>query len=312
MKAVKKLWKRWTIAAAAVLAVSCMAMPVMAEDTSYYEVALGNKNRPYLALGEDLSTSQKNTVLDLMGIDPDHLDEYDVVYITNKQEHQYLDSYIPKKEIGSRALSSVLVTKAGKGSGVDVTTYNITYCTTGMYENALVTAGISDADVVVAAPSHISGTAALVGAIEAYTVMTGEEPDEENVDAALNEMVITGQIEEESNQEPEQIEGMIANLKEQVAGGDISSEQEIQGAIDDAQKEFQISLTEEQQQQLLELLQKLQNIDLNLGDLKQQAQSMYDKLNDMGIDVDAIREEAGGFFSRLFQAIRDFFANLFG
>lgn len=312
MRSVRKLWKRWTIAAVAGLTAACMVMPVMAKDTSYYEVAVENNNKPYLALGKDLSASQKNTVLDLLGIDPDHLDEYDVVYVTNEQEHQYLDHYIPKKEIGSRALSSVLVTKASQGSGVDVITHNITYCTTGMYENALVTAGVSDADVMVAAPTQISGTAALVGAIEAYTIMTGEEPDEENVDAALNEMVITGQIEEDSSQEPEQIEGMIADLKQQVAGGEISSEQEMQAAIDDAQKEFQISLTEEQQQQLLDLLQKLQNIDLNLSDLKQQAQSIYDKLNDMGINVNSIRQEAGGFFSRLFQAIKDFFTNLFG
>ncbi len=233
-----------------------------------------------------------------------------MIYITNDQEHKYLDDYIPKSEIGTRSLSSVVVIAGKKGSGVQVTTKNIDYCTTGMYENALVTAGITDAQAIVAAPSEISGTAALIGVIEAYSVMTGKEPDQDNVDAAFNEMVVTGEI-EESGEEPEQVEGMIANLKEQVASGEISTQKEMEDAIDQAQQQFEITLTPEQQQQLLELLQKLDSIDLNLEDLKQQAQNIYDKLSDMGLDMDSLKEEAGGFFSRIFQAIKDFFTNLF-
>ena len=49
--------------------------------------------------------------------------------------------------IGTRALSSVLIEKKDKGNGIKVTTSNITYCTTGMYQNALATAGVTDADV---------------------------------------------------------------------------------------------------------------------------------------------------------------------
>ncbi len=150
----------------------------------------------------------------------------------------------------------------------------------------------------------------MIGVIEAYSVMTGKEPDQDNVDAAFNEMVVTGEI-EESGEEPEQVEGMIANLKEQVASGEISTQKEMEDAIDQAQQQFEITLTPEQQQQLLELLQKLDSIDLNLEDLKQQAQNIYDKLSDMGLDMDSLKEEAGGFFSRIFQAIKDFFTNLF-
>lgn len=274
------------------------------------EVVIDKNDRPYLALGKDLTSSQQDTVLDLLGVDEDKLDEYDVVYISNDQEHEYLDDYIPKSEIGTRSLSSVVVIEGKRGSGVHVTTKNIDYCTTGMYENALVTAGITDAEAIVAAPSQISGTAALIGVIEAYSVMTGEKLDEDNVDAAFNEMVVTGQI-EESGQEPEQVEGMIANLKEQVASGEISTEEEMQQAIDQAQQQFQITLTPEQQQQLLELLQKLENIDLNLEDLKQQAQNIYDKLSEMGLDMGNLKEEARGFLSRIFQSIKDFFTNLF-
>lgn len=306
----RKIWKKGLILLMAGTMAAGTGTTVLASSDTDQEVVVGKNDKPYLALGKDLTSSQRDTVLDLLGVDEDKLDEYDVIYITNDQEHKYLDDYIPKSEIGTRSLSSVVVIAGKKGSGVQVTTKNIDYCTTGMYENALVTAGITDAQAIVAAPSEISGTAALIGVIEAYSVMTGEEPDQDNVDAAFNEMVVTGEI-EESGEEPEQVEGMIANLKEQVASGEISTQKEMEDAIDQAQQQFEITLTPEQQQQLLELLQKLDSIDLNLEDLKQQAQNIYDKLSDMGLDMDSLKEEAGGFFSRIFQAIKDFFTNLF-
>ena len=61
------------------------------------------------------------------------------------------------------------------GNGVNVTTQNISYCTSGMYRNALITAGIKNADVKVAGPFKISGTAALVGVMKAYEEMTGKK-----------------------------------------------------------------------------------------------------------------------------------------
>ena len=46
-----------------------------------------------------------------------------------------------------------------EGSGMSVTTSNITWCTGEMYISALATAGITDARIVVAAPFEVSGTA---------------------------------------------------------------------------------------------------------------------------------------------------------
>jgi uncharacterized protein YpuA (DUF1002 family) len=147
------------------------------------------EDKPYLALGANLTQQQQATVLSLLGINPAELSEYDVIYITNEEEHQYLGNYVDAQKIGTRALSSVLIVKREKGNGIRITTKNISYCTIGMYKNALITAGITD---LVAGPTPISGTAALVGAMKAYAVMTGEEVTEESMDTALNELVLTG------------------------------------------------------------------------------------------------------------------------
>ena len=42
----------------------------------------------------------------------------------------------------------MLVKPAESGHGINVSTYNINYCTTGMYKNALLTAGVEDADII--------------------------------------------------------------------------------------------------------------------------------------------------------------------
>ena len=60
-----------------------------------------------------------------------------------------------------------------------------------MYKNALATAGVTDAKIIIAGPTGISGTAALVGIFKAYEEMTGEEIDEKTVDAVADERVTT-------------------------------------------------------------------------------------------------------------------------
>ena len=141
----------------------CPGRRVMADSVDNSDV--------YVSLGADLSSKERGTVLRLLGID--NIEDYNVDYITNEQEHEYLDEYLEKSVIGSRALSSVIV-KPGD-NGINVETYNITFCTSGMYRNALATAGMENAEVTVAGPFNISGTAALVGAMKAYESMTGEK-----------------------------------------------------------------------------------------------------------------------------------------
>ncbi|MCD7922636.1 MAG: DUF1002 domain-containing protein [Clostridiales bacterium] len=275
------------------------------------EVTVDEDDRPYIALGADLSSDERATVLSLLGVTEADLENYDVVTVTNDQEHEYLDSYISSETIGSRALSSVVVMEAEEGSGITVTTKNITYCTAGMYENALATAGVEDAEVIVAGPFAISGTAALIGALEAYAVMTGEEIDEDVIDGAVNEIVITGAI-EESTGSTDEVEGMVAYLKEQVADSEDMTDEDLEEAIQDAADEFGVTLTDEEIQQLKDLLKKLQGLDLDWDNLAKQAQSVYDKLKNMGFDLSSIdtnelAEEASGFFAKIIQ----FFQNLF-
>ena len=230
--------------------------------------------QPYLSLGADLNKEEKATVLRLLGVDEAKMDQYMVVEITNADEHEYLDDYMNASVIGSRALSSVLIEKTEKGSGIEVTTKNITYCTEGMYENALTTAGITDADVTVAGPFNITGTAALVGAMNAYEDMTGENITEESKDAATNELVITSDL-ASALDDPDKAEQFLALVKEEVLSQDVSSVEDITAVVDDCARKIQIELTEEQKAQIAQLMEKISQLDLDVNTLKEQAADIY-------------------------------------
>ena len=269
-------------------------------------LADGVEEKPDLSLGADLNKKEKATVLELLGVEEDELDEYTVVTVTNKDEHEYLDDYLSASVIGTRALSSVLVEKTDKGDGIDVTTKNITYCTEGMYQNALTTAGIEDADVVVAGPFNITGTAALVGAMNAYEDMTGETISEESKDAATNELVVTSELAEELN-DSEKAEQFLALIKEEVLSADIKDQEDINEVIGNCEQKMQIELTEEQRQQIAELMEKINGLDLDLDVLKQQASDIYDELSKLNINTE-------GFFAKVQAAlsrILDYLSNLF-
>ncbi|MEE1100182.1 MAG: DUF1002 domain-containing protein [Agathobacter sp.] len=270
------------------------------------KVVIEKDDKPYLALGANLSDDQKKTVLSLMGIDPASLDKYDVMYVSNDEEHKYLGEYIPSSEIGTRSLSSVVITKADKGAGLSISTYNIDYCTVGMYKNALTTAGISDANIIVAGPTSISGTAALVGIFKAYEQMSGDKIDEQIVDAAMDELVTTGELNQSIDADPETIEAMIADLKEQIANGALDNEENIREAIKEAAKKYDINLSEENIEKILALLNKLKDLDLDWEAIADRASELADKL---GIDVtsQSFWDSILAFFDKLIDAIASIF-----
>lgn len=265
-------------------------------------------DKPYLALGADLSAQEQMTVLSLLGLDDINVDDYDIISITNADEHEYLDKYLDASIIGTRALSSVLVVGKEAGNGIRVTTKNISYCTEGMYRNALLTAGIEDADITVAGPFSISGTAALVGAIKAYETMTGEKVSDANLDAANDELVLTGKLVEEIG-DSEKAEDLIALVKKEVAENNLTSAEDIQNVIEQACEELDIHLSADNKQQIADLMKKIEGLDLDVDKLKDQAKDLYQKLEDLDFHVD--KESVGNFFTRIIQAIVEFFQGLF-
>lgn len=260
-------------------------------------------DKPILALGADLSTDQRAAVLGLLGVDESDLANYDVISITNAEEHQYLDAYLSSSVIGTHALSSVLIRPAEEGAGLNVTTYNISYCTIDMYTNALLTAGLQDANVFVAAPSNISGTSALIGAVKGYADMTGTKVDEEALETAVNELVVTGDLGDQLG-DSETASDMVAYIKQQILENNVKDDADIEKIIRDAMDKFNIKLTDDQVQQLIGLMNKISKLDIDVDALSKQATEIYHKLKGMGLDLDKIdTKQVGNFITRFFDKI---------
>lgn len=266
--------------------------------------------KPYISLGADLKESERKKVLELLEVKEEELGDYVVKEITNEEEHEYLGEYLPKNVIGTRALSSVKVVKMEEGYGIGVYTRNIDYCTSGMYCNALITAGLEDADIIVAGPFELSGTAALVGAMKAYASMTGQEITKESMDAATNELVLTGEI-AESTGDSKKTEELIALLKQKVFEENMATLDDIKDALDESCKALELDLTEEDKEKIVNLMDKIQDLDLDVDSIKEQAKDLYDKLADLDIDTDSLIHKVGDFFANIFKAIVDFFKGLF-
>lgn len=276
-------------------------------------VTIKASDKPYLALGADLNDSQRATILSIMGIDAANLSDYDVVYVTNAEEHQYLDSYISSSQIGTRSLSSVVIVQRDKGSGLNISTTNINYCTVGMYKNALTTAGVTDADIIVAGPTPISGTAALVGVLKAYQEMTGKEISDSVVDTALNELVLTGQLEESlKGVSDAEVEEFIAYIKALIAKDDLTDDEGINGAIDEACEKYGVTLSDDERQQIVDLVKKINSLGIDLNGLVDYAESLYNSFkNGDSSSSGGIAAAVGGFFKSVFSSVGDFFKKLF-
>ena len=267
---------------------------------------------PFVALGADLNSEQKKTVLELLDISEEELENDHVISVTNADEHEYLDDYLSASVIGTRALSSVAVWERENGDGVQVTTHNISYCTTGMYQNALVTAGLENADVVVAGPFNLSGTAALVGAIKAYSEMNGQAIDPENIEVATEELVVTGELSESIGAQP--AEELVGAVKDVIVAEEITDSAEIKNVITETAEKMEIQLSEEDRDKIAKLMEGIGKLDLDVDKLKEQAQGLYDKLSKLDLDLGVTKEQAQGFFAKLsdwFQSVVDKLAGLF-
>ena len=270
----------------------------------------------YLAFGADLKKNERATVLSELGITEADIADYKTIQISNQEEHDYLGSYIDASVIGTRALSSVMVVKTEKDTGIHVETKNIGYCTPGMYCNALVTAGLTDANVTVVGPFNISGTSALVGAMKAYATMTGEKITEDIMDTATDELVTTAEL-GESMVDKERAAELIAAVKQKVFSEELTTGTDIRDAGEASARALNLNISDEDVENIVDMMEKVSKIDIDVDAITEQAKGIYDKLKDAGVDFSKVDtsglfDKIGSFFAGIFEAIADFFTGLFG
>jgi uncharacterized protein YpuA (DUF1002 family) len=191
-----------------------------------------------------------------------------MITVSNQEEHDYLGEFIPKAQIGSRAISSASITMGAKDSGLEVQTNNITWVTDEMYINALTTAGVKDAAIRISAPFDVSGTAALTGIMKAYEETTNKEIPEEIKKAANEEMVKTAQLGDSIG--ADKAAALMGKIKEEIAKNEPKTEADLRALIEQVAAELGITLTDAELDRLVEFFNGLKAMNIDWNQVKEQ------------------------------------------
>lgn len=251
-----------------------------------------------VTLGADLSQAQRKQILDWFGV---REEEVLILEVTNEEERQYLEGIASEEHIGTNAYSSAHVKLAPKDTGIKVKTNHITWVTGEMYANALVTAGVENAEVNITAPFNVSGTAALTGVMKAFEKATGKKISTEAKKAANEELFVTSDLGDDIGKE--KAVDLIQKIKRQVIKDKVKNPDDIRKIIEFIAKELDITLTDAQVEQILTLMEKISRLDLNIDKISEQLDKMSANLDSLKKTV----EENKGLIQKILDRINVFF-----
>jgi uncharacterized protein YpuA (DUF1002 family) len=263
--------------------------------TSFSGVPVFADSFKSVTLGGDLSDTQKKEMLKYFGVNKN---EANILEVTSEEEHKYLGKVATESQLGNKSISCSYVEPTEKG-GLVVTTENLTWVNDGMIKNALITAGIQNAKVKASAPFKVSGTAALTGILKGFeNSSTGKKIDENKKEAANEELVTTGKIGEKIGSND--ATNLMNNIKKEVIKEKPGTEKEISKIVDKATEEYKANLSEQDIANIKAVMGKINNLDLNYNNLKDQLDDVTNQLKDKLNSA-----EAKGFFAKLEKMFTD-------
>ncbi|MGI5978510.1 MAG: DUF1002 domain-containing protein [Oscillospiraceae bacterium] len=256
-------------------------------------------------IGADISEAQKASVYKTFGIEPGDVKE---LTVTNAEEREYLDGVVDTSLIGTHSISCIYIKILAAGKGLDVSTSNISWCTKEMYRNALATAGIDDAKVIVTSPIQgISGTAALTGVYKAYEDITGTKLDTVAKQAGTQELVTTAELADEIGSADavmivNELKGILSETKKM-------SDDELRAEIRKIADDNNVALSDEEIDSLISLTRQLEKLD------PEQLKAKVEEFQSMARKFAGAKDKISKFaasFGEFVQSVGSFLSDLFG
>ncbi|MBQ6426167.1 MAG: DUF1002 domain-containing protein [Clostridia bacterium] len=257
-----------------------------------------------VTMGADLTDAQRKAVYSDFGIKMGSVRE---LKVTNSEEREYLEGIVPDKKIGTVALSCCYITVLEKGSGLSVKLHNINYCAESMYINALTTAGVTDARVIVSAPYPVSGTGALTGIYKAYEVVTGDQLSRTAKKVGAEELVLTGDLSRDIGKE--EATELISELKGILDQTKNMNDEEVRAEIRNIADANFVEITDAQVNRILRLCRKLEG--LNETELQEELSNLSEKAD----TAKKVSKTVSGVFERVtgfFDSVGGFISDVFG
>lgn len=260
-----------------------------------------------VTLGSNLTQKQKDTMLKYFGVNKD---EVVILEVNNQEERKYLQGVASEAQLGKKTYSCAYVEPTKSGSGINVKTANITWATPAMVATTLSTAGLTDADVVIAANFPVSGTGALTGIMKAFEDATGKPLEEDKKELASEELITTGDLGDDIGQD--KATGIVNDVKTEIIKNNTKDTVQIAETINNVVNNYNVTLTDEQIAKLEGLMEKISKQDYDYSEMKNALESVSNVVNE---NLSAIGENVNtGFFDGIknfFTGIGDWFKGLF-
>ncbi|WP_088006131.1 DUF1002 domain-containing protein [Indiicoccus explosivorum] len=255
---------------------------------------------PIVVYGGDLSEAERESVQESLEVAEEP--ELEEIEVTGEDLVQYIEDGDPRANM----YSSAKITRQEEGEGLVieiVTPENITQVTADMYANAILTAGIENAIVEVAAPKPVTGHSALVGIYKAYEV-NGEQLDPERTDVANDELEVATEI-VGNGVEDEKVSELLTEIKKQIAEQSPASREEVEQIVEEQLTRLQIELSPEDRQLLIDLMDRIRQLDIDFSQWSDQLDDLSKTIEEtLGTINDTVNDE--GFWD----SVRNFFRGL--
>lgn len=275
-------------------------------DSQNQEVIDEKLGLPIVVYGANLTAEQKVSVQQALKVSESATVEE--IEVTG----QDLATYIKDGNPSARMFSSAKITRTEEGKGLVisiVTPDNITQVTNEMYANAMLTAGIENATVEVAAPSPVTGHSALVGIYKAYEA-TGEQLDTERTDVANEELSVATILSEESGVDQEKVSELLTEIKKQIAEQNPASREDVEKIVSEQLSRLQIELSDKDRQLLIDLMDRIRQLDIDFSkwstQLNDLSKTIQDQLNTI-VENEGFWNSVRKFFDDLITSIRSIF-----
>lgn len=262
-----------------------------------------------LIFGEKLNDSQRQEVRSKLGISKDGAQQE--VDVTGEDYASFINGN-PNANMYSSAL--IKLENNGEGLVVNIVTpENITKVTSEMYENALLTAGAEDVTVDIVSPIAVTGHSALTGIYKAYDV-EGAELDKERMELANDELEVATDLAENEDVSEEDVSTLLTEIKQMIADQNPVTREEVEQIVSEQLSKLEINLSEQDRQRLIDLFDRMRELDIDFGkvkdQLKQIADNVANKAEELGLDQ-GFWEKVAAFIGDIFNALGNFFKNLF-
>ena len=255
-----------------------------------------------LALGSDLTDAQEAALRKYFNAP----DGTNTIYVTDEViiKQLGLDPNDPANYAGG-CYSSAYVKLLDDNSGINVKATNLTEVTESMLMNALITSGITAADVKVSSPFKVTGTSALSGILAGVEEVGGFEISLKQKEIAQKEIETTVEVGDEIGSE--EASTIINDIKTEVIKEKPKTEEEIKKIVENITNQYNVNISINAKDSIVNLMSHVNDLGLDYSELKSSLKEASNKLSN-NLKKLGIKLKEEGFFEK----IKDWFVDLWG